>query len=182
MLNLIFLSIPSMNKKVLPVCWNNIYQGCISVYKLHIKKNILFISPYCKYFHYLVWGWNREIVLASYTLHVLLYVCVLAGGLFQPPVPYFYMCVCWQEDCGLESLLEISTIMRESDVSPFEVIHSGLVERLLQYLTTMQGAVPRDVRIRRFLHVFLNCPVCSINIFKNPRKLFHGLSWWCFFT
>ena len=50
-------------------------------------------------------------------------------------------------------------IMKDSDVSPFEVIHSGLVRRLLQYLTTAEGAVPRDIRIRRFLHVFLNCPV-----------------------
>ena len=64
-----------------------------------------------------------------------------------------------QDDCGLEALQEVSVIMRDSDVSPFEVIHSGLVIKLLQYLTTMEGAVPRDVRIRRFLHVFLNCPV-----------------------
>jgi len=65
----------------------------------------------------------------------------------------------YQDDCGLESLHEISVIMKDSDVSPFEVIHSGLVRRLLQYLTTAEGAVPRDIRIRRFLHVFLNCPV-----------------------
>ncbi|KAL4220729.1 Ubiquitin-protein ligase [Mactra antiquata] len=63
-----------------------------------------------------------------------------------------------EDDCGLEVLTEISVIMKDSDVSPFEVIHSGLVKKLLHYLTTMEGSVPRDVRIRRFLHVFLNCP------------------------
>ena len=64
-----------------------------------------------------------------------------------------------QEDSGLDALQEISVIVKESDISPFEVIHSGLVSKLLAYLTTMSGAAPRDVRIRRFLHVFLNCPV-----------------------
>ena len=59
----------------------------------------------------------------------------------------------------MEALQDISVIMKESDVSPFEVIHSGLVKKLLIYLTSMDGLVPRDVRIRRFLHVFLNCPV-----------------------
>ena len=56
-------------------------------------------------------------------------------------------------------------ILKDSDISPFEVIHSGLVRKLLAYLTTMTGAAPRDVRIRRFLHVFLNCPVSTQTIF-----------------
>ncbi|XP_045199519.2 E3 ubiquitin-protein ligase TRIP12-like isoform X2 [Mercenaria mercenaria] len=63
-----------------------------------------------------------------------------------------------EDDVGMEALLDISVIMKDSDVSPFEVIHSGLVKKLLLYLTSMEGTVPRDVRIRRFLHVFLNCP------------------------
>ncbi|XP_052815932.1 E3 ubiquitin-protein ligase TRIP12-like isoform X2 [Mya arenaria] len=74
-----------------------------------------------------------------------------------------------EDDCGLESLTEISVIMRDSDVSPFEVIHSGLVNKLLLYLTTMEGAVPRDVRIRRFLHVFLNCPSPDIVYMKEVK-------------
>lgn len=72
-----------------------------------------------------------------------------------------------EEDCGQEALQEISVIMKDSDVSPFEVIHSGLVRKLLQYLTSMEGAVPRDVRIRRFLHVFLNCPSPDILYCKD---------------
>lgn len=63
-----------------------------------------------------------------------------------------------EEDCGIECLKEIANIMKDSDVSPFEIIHSGLVQKLLQYLTSTTGDVPRDVRIRRFLHIFLNCP------------------------
>ena len=68
-----------------------------------------------------------------------------------------------QEDCGIECLKEIANIMKDSDVSPFEIIHSGLVQKLLQYLTSTTGDVPRDVRIRRFLHIFLNCPVSTYN-------------------
>ncbi|KAK3095400.1 hypothetical protein FSP39_014206 [Pinctada imbricata] len=67
-----------------------------------------------------------------------------------------------ESDCGLEGLRTIAAIMKESDVSPFEIIHSGLVQKLLQYLTSPKGLVPRDVRIRRFLHVFLNCPAPDV--------------------
>lgn len=63
-----------------------------------------------------------------------------------------------EEDCGIDCLKEVANIMKDSDVSPFEIIHSGLVKKLLQYLTSTTGDVPRDVRIRRFLHIFLNCP------------------------
>ncbi|XP_029650609.1 E3 ubiquitin-protein ligase TRIP12 isoform X2 [Octopus sinensis] len=63
-----------------------------------------------------------------------------------------------EEDNGIQALQEICDIMRSSDVSPFEVIHSGLVNKLLQYLTANSATVARDERIRRFLHVFLNCP------------------------
>ena len=66
-----------------------------------------------------------------------------------------------QGDSGIDCLLEIATIMKESDISPFEVIHSGLIKQLLEYLTCISGDVTRDVRIRRFLHVFLSCPVCT---------------------
>ena len=53
---------------------------------------------------------------------------------------------------------EIASIVKDSDVSPFEIIHSGLVEKILAYLTTTDIR-QRDLRLRRFLHVFLNCPV-----------------------
>ncbi|XP_077987999.1 E3 ubiquitin-protein ligase TRIP12-like isoform X2 [Glandiceps talaboti] len=63
-------------------------------------------------------------------------------------------------DHGIEALHEISTIMAESDVSPFELLHSGMITKLLQYLTLDKdyNVVSRDVRLKRFLHVFLNCP------------------------
>ena len=67
-----------------------------------------------------------------------------------------------QEDSGIECLLEIATIVKESDIKPFEVIHSGLIKHLLEYLTITSGTVNRDVRIRRFLHVFLGCPVSNL--------------------
>lgn len=79
---------------------------------------------------------------------------------------YFILFLCFKEDNGIQALQEICDIMRSSDVSPFEVIHSGLVNKLLQYLTANSATVARDERIRRFLHVFLNCPVsCFVKFF-----------------
>uniref|UniRef100_A0A7N6FBQ8 E3 ubiquitin-protein ligase n=1 Tax=Anabas testudineus TaxID=64144 RepID=A0A7N6FBQ8_ANATE len=66
-----------------------------------------------------------------------------------------------QVDGGLECLVEISSIVSESDVSSFEIQHSGLVKQLLIYLTsnTDRDLLSRDVRLKRFLHVFAGCPV-----------------------
>ncbi|XP_068440534.1 E3 ubiquitin-protein ligase TRIP12 isoform X3 [Clinocottus analis] len=66
-----------------------------------------------------------------------------------------------QVDGGLECLVEISSIVSESDVSSFEIQHSGLVKQLLVYLTsnTDRDLLSRDVRLKRFLHVFASCPV-----------------------
>lgn len=61
----------------------------------------------------------------------------------------------------MECLVEISSIVSESDVSSFEIQHSGLVKQLLVYLTanTDRELLSRDVRLKRFLHVFSGCPV-----------------------
>lgn len=61
----------------------------------------------------------------------------------------------------MECLVEISSIVSESDVSSFEIQHSGLVKQLLIYLTanTDRELLSRDVRLKRFLHVFGGCPV-----------------------
>uniref|UniRef100_A0A3Q2ZZI7 E3 ubiquitin-protein ligase n=1 Tax=Kryptolebias marmoratus TaxID=37003 RepID=A0A3Q2ZZI7_KRYMA len=66
-----------------------------------------------------------------------------------------------QVDGGLECLVEISIIVSESDVSSFEIQHSGLVKQLLIYLTfnTDRDLLSRDMRLKRFLHVFTGCPV-----------------------
>lgn len=68
---------------------------------------------------------------------------------------------CPQVDGGMECLVEISSIVSESDVSSFEIQHSGLVKQLLLYLTsnTDRDLLSRDVRLKRFLHVFASCPV-----------------------
>ncbi|XP_021170448.2 E3 ubiquitin-protein ligase TRIP12 isoform X8 [Fundulus heteroclitus] len=70
-----------------------------------------------------------------------------------------------QVDGGLECLLEISNIVSESDVSSFEIQHSGLVKQLLLYLTsnTDRDLLSRDVRLRRFLNVFAGCPVPGVD-------------------
>ncbi|KAJ3590107.1 hypothetical protein NHX12_008061, partial [Muraenolepis orangiensis] len=66
-----------------------------------------------------------------------------------------------QVDGGVECLVEISGIVSESDVSSFEIQHSGLVKQLLLYLTsnTDRHVVGRDVRLKRFLNVFFGCPL-----------------------
>lgn len=70
-----------------------------------------------------------------------------------------------QVDGGMECLVEISSIVSESDVSSFEIQHSGLVKQLLVYLTsnTDRDLLSRDVRLKRFLHVFAGCPVSDLN-------------------
>lgn len=69
-----------------------------------------------------------------------------------------------QVDGGLECLVEISNIVSESDVSSFEIQHSGLVKQLLVYLTsnTDRDLLSRDVRIKRFLNIFTGCPVRTL--------------------
>lgn len=59
-------------------------------------------------------------------------------------------------DHGLQALQEIRAVLLEGDVSSFEVIHSGLVSRLLSFLTTAN--CHRDDRLRTFLQVFLHTP------------------------
>lgn len=49
-------------------------------------------------------------------------------------------------DQGLQALHEIRSVLLEGDVSSFEVIHSGLVSRLLSFLTTAN--CHRDDRLR----------------------------------
>lgn len=71
----------------------------------------------------------------------------------------------YQVDGGLECLMEISIIVSESDVSSFEIQHSGLVKQLLVYLTsnTDRDLLSRDMRLKRFLHVFAGCPVRDLS-------------------
>ncbi|KQK81209.1 thyroid hormone receptor interactor 12 [Amazona aestiva] len=64
-------------------------------------------------------------------------------------------------DGGTECLVEIRSIVSESDVSSFEIQHSGFVKQLLHYLTSKceKDAVSRDIRLKRFLHVFFSSPL-----------------------
>ncbi|XP_069069527.1 E3 ubiquitin-protein ligase TRIP12 isoform X5 [Pleurodeles waltl] len=66
-----------------------------------------------------------------------------------------------QVDGSVECLEEIRSIVSESDVSSFEIQHSGFVKQLLLYLTSKseKDAVCRDVRLKRFLHVFFSAPL-----------------------
>lgn len=61
-------------------------------------------------------------------------------------------------DC-LDALLELKNILLESDISPFEVNHSGLIKAMLNYMTSETGLVERDARLRSFMHVFAGLPL-----------------------
>ncbi|XP_018119817.1 uncharacterized protein LOC414478 isoform X6 [Xenopus laevis] len=66
-----------------------------------------------------------------------------------------------QVDGGVECLVEIRSIVSESDVSSFEIQHSGFVKQLLLYMTSKsdKDIVNRDIRLKRFLHVFFGAPL-----------------------
>ncbi|XP_031342168.1 E3 ubiquitin-protein ligase TRIP12-like isoform X1 [Photinus pyralis] len=61
-------------------------------------------------------------------------------------------------DCRL-ALEELREILIESDISPFEVNHSGLIKALLNYLADIEGPFDRDQRLRIFLNVFAALPL-----------------------
>ncbi|XP_039958082.1 uncharacterized protein LOC120773217 isoform X2 [Bactrocera tryoni] len=62
------------------------------------------------------------------------------------------------QDC-LDALLELKTILLESDISPFEVNHSGLIKAMLNFMTSEDGIVARDNRLRSFMHIFAGLPL-----------------------
>lgn len=47
----------------------------------------------------------------------------------------------------------------QSDISPFEVNHSGLIKELLCFLANTHGPINREQRLRIFLNVFASCPL-----------------------
>jgi E3 ubiquitin-protein ligase TRIP12 len=62
------------------------------------------------------------------------------------------------ENC-LRALEELRNILLESDISPFEVNHSGLIKAMLNFMTNENGNVSRNDRLRLFLNVFANLPL-----------------------
>lgn len=68
-----------------------------------------------------------------------------------------------QPNESLTALEELRSIVMESDISPFEVNHSGLIRAILQYVTQPDGPLmgSRDQRLCTFLHVFAGCPLDS---------------------
>lgn len=80
-----------------------------------------------------------------------------------------------QTDHGLQALQEIRAVLLEGDVSSFEVIHSGLVSRLLSFLT--MANCHRDDRLRTFLQVFLHTPQvgASGKLLGTPGRVWRRL-------
>lgn len=59
----------------------------------------------------------------------------------------------------LDALFDLRNILMESDISPFEVNHSGLIKAMLNFMALEGGLVTRDDRLRAFLHVFADLPI-----------------------
>ena len=74
---------------------------------------------------------------------------------------------------GLPSLIDLKDIVLSSDISSFEVNHSGMVDALLMYLTRLDeqfAEVDRNQRLRNFIHVFASCPVSWILMISCSRE------------
>ena len=58
-----------------------------------------------------------------------------------------------------KALRDIGNIIAKGDVTPFEMVHSGLITKLFQYLTD-DISIPNDrlERLKLFLNVFINIP------------------------
>ena len=71
-----------------------------------------------------------------------------------------------------ETLEQIRAIVADSDVSSFEILHSGLVQCLLKYLTA--DGIDRTDRLRLFLQVrkfflyFLFSVLSFLRVFGSP--------------
>ncbi|CAG7833938.1 unnamed protein product [Allacma fusca] len=69
-----------------------------------------------------------------------------------------------REETMLDALRALRTVVVDSDVSSFEVNHSGLIGSLLSFLVDIDGySVPRDTRLRSFIHIFADCPLDYLN-------------------
>ncbi|CAF1314917.1 unnamed protein product [Adineta steineri] len=59
-----------------------------------------------------------------------------------------------------KALRDIANIIAKGDVSPFEMVHSGLITKLYQYLTDdISLANDRPERLKQFLNIFINIPL-----------------------
>lgn len=66
----------------------------------------------------------------------------------------------------VEALQQLKSVLSDGDISSFELIHSGLVSKLVNFLTSTEeeSIEERDNRVRAFLSVFLGLP-------QDPRHL-----------
>lgn len=65
-------------------------------------------------------------------------------------------------DSCVEALNDLRHILLISDISPFEFNHSGLIKSMLKFMTSEQGIVHRDDRLRAFLNVFAGLPLSVV--------------------
>ena len=65
------------------------------------------------------------------------------------------------------ALTELRDVILESDISPFEMNHSGLIKALLNYITTTDGPGNRYDRLKIFWKLFAESTVRSLSEFLS---------------
>ena len=85
---------------------------------------------------------------------------------------------------NIKALKDIAQILAKGDVSPFEIVHSGLITKLFQYLTD-DLTLPNDrfERIKGFLQIFANVPddkdlktfIIELHQEKSTMNILHHL-------
>ncbi|CAF2672231.1 unnamed protein product [Rotaria sp. Silwood2] len=72
-----------------------------------------------------------------------------------------------------KALRDIANIIAKGDVTPFEMVHSGLITKLFQYLTD-HTSLPNDRldRLKLFLNIFMNIPYENTDDNEKDLKQF----------
>jgi E3 ubiquitin-protein ligase TRIP12 len=76
-----------------------------------------------------------------------------------------------------KALHDIANIIAKGDVSPFEMVHTGLITKLLQYLTDdISTPHDRPERVQQFLNIFINIPLENdeLNLKQYVIELHHS--------
>jgi E3 ubiquitin-protein ligase TRIP12 len=74
------------------------------------------------------------------------------------------------------ALTELRDVVLESDISPFEMNHSGLIKALLNYLTTQDAPNNRYDRLKMFWKLFADSTVSTFQFGYHHKSNFISLN------
>lgn len=105
---------------------------------------------------------RSKVVLKRYLIFSLIVSARLISKIFQSKIHM-------RQDLDemFSALTELRDVVLESDISPFEMNHSGLIKALLNYLTTTDAPGNRYDRLKMFWKLFAES---TVNIVPKFRK------------